>query len=396
MIASLSQAVLPARSASPVVRHLSLVLQDGTVFEGTSFGAHAPTAGEVVFNTGMVGYPESLSDPSYAGQILVFTYPLIGNYGVPERGRWESERVQVRGLVIAGYHGEEPRHWEAEQTLSTWLQESGVPAMSGVDTRRLTRHLRHQGVMLGKLLPDGADIAWYDPNEDDLVATVTSGVPTYSGAGDVTIGIYDCGAKRGMQEALLAEGACVVNIPYGHDPFVLPQPIDGLLISNGPGDPQQAKRAVEVAEQAMARRLPILGICLGNQILALAAGATVHKLKFGHRGQNQPTEDVLAGRCFITSQNHGFAVDETTLPDGWSPWMRNLNDGSNEGIRHHNGLWTAVQFHPEARPGPTDTAFILSDFVARVRDVKLHGSTAHETSSFKHTSPLDGSPSKTL
>lgn len=332
------------------------------MFQGRGFGFPSSSSGEVVFNTGMVGYPEALTDPSYRGQILVLTYPLVGNYGVPDRtavedlhASFESDAIQVAGLVVAEVAGAYS-HWSASSSLSDWLTEQSVPGLSGIDTRALTKRLRERGVMLGKLIGDD-DVALRDPNQENLVAAVSVKQPVLYGTGNRRVVLVDCGTKHSIVRNLVDRGLSVLRVPWDYD--FLTEDFDALMISNGPGDPKMCGATIEHVRAAMERRRPILGVCLGNQILALAAGADTYKLKFGHRGQNQPCGQVGTSRCFITSQNHGFAVDEQTLPSDWEPWFRNLNDGTNEGIRHRSQPFMSVQFHPEAAPGPLDTTFLF-------------------------------------
>jgi carbamoyl-phosphate synthase small subunit len=356
-----------------------LVLADGTVFPGQMFGAPVECEGEVVFTTGMVGYPECLTDPSYRGQILVFTYPLIGNYGVPARElvngiptRFESDRIQVRGLVVARYCPE-PSHHESAQSLGDWLAAEGVPGIEGVDTRALTQRLRTEGVVQGRILHAGSAAqararAVMGEPAVDLVAEVSVSSPQIlypvGGQTGPTVAVLDCGVKNNILRALLARGAGVVRLPWDSDPAACGAPVDGVLISNGPGDPKDAAPTVATVRRLLEREVPTFGICYGNQVLALAAGADTFKLKWGHRGQNQPCIDLDSGRCYITSQNHGYSVDEQTLPDGWEPWFRNANDQTNEGIRHRRKPFSAVQFHPEAHPGPEDMGYLIDDFLA--------------------------------
>lgn len=344
-------------------RSALLTLEDGHVFEGFSFGYEGASAGEVVFNTGMVGYPESLTDPSYYGQILVLTYPLIGNYGVPEfkfgNDNFESDRIQVKGLIVADY-SETYSHWDARQSLAEWLTTHKVPALSGIDTRYLTQILREKGTMLGKI-EFGEPIEFYDPNRQNIVAEVTCPEPQISGRGNRRIALIDCGCKRSIVTALERRNCEVLRLPWDAD--LSGYDFSGLLISNGPGDPQMCTATIEAARLALKNDIPTLGICLGNQILALAAGAKTYKLKYGHRSQNQPVVDRLSGRCFITSQNHGFAVDDRSLPEDWQVWFSNLNDRTNEGLIHRSGRFMSVQFHPEAAPGPLDTTFIFNRFL---------------------------------
>jgi carbamoyl-phosphate synthase small subunit len=343
-----------------------LVLEDGSVFPGRAFGFPSAGSGEVVFNTGMVGYPEALTDPSYRGQILVLTYPLVGNYGVPARNglngldaSFESDAIQVAGLVVAEA-ASTYSHWSAARSLGDWLAEEAVPGLAGVDTRALTKRLRERGVMLGKLVGED-DVEMRDPNLENLVAAVSVKEPMIYGTGHRRVVLVDCGCKHSIIRSLVDRGLSVLRVPWDYD--FLAEDFDALVISNGPGDPKTCVPTIEHVRRAMERGRPILGVCLGNQILALAAGADTYKLKFGHRGQNQPCGRVGTPRCYITSQNHGYAVDEQTLAGDWEPWFRNLNDGTNEGIRHRARPFMSVQFHPEAAPGPLDTMFLFDELV---------------------------------
>lgn len=350
-----------------------MALADGTVFEGVGFGAVADIGGEVVFNTGIVGYPESLTDPSYRGQILCQTYPLVGNYGV-DPARFESERPQVAGYVVSELCAR-PSHATSRKTLDDWLRESGVPGIAGVDTRALTKRLRAHGVMTGLLAASGRSLdparlrrearAVPDPNARDLVAEVTTPeIRIYNPRASRTVVLLDCGAKMGIVRALVRRGVSVVRVPADTDAArILAFGPQGAVISNGPGNPERAGAAVATARRLLAERVPLFGICLGNQVLALAAGGATYKLPFGHRGQNQPCLEEGTSRCHITSQNHGFAVDASRLPRGWAPWFRNANDGTNEGIRLRRRPVFGVQFHPEAAPGPTDTEFLFDLFL---------------------------------
>jgi len=349
-----------------------LILHDGTEFAGSMFGAEGAIAGEVVFNTGMVGYPETLTDPSYRGQILVLTYPLIGNYGVPGDQRdefdlpahFESERVQITGLVISTLSSD-TSHWSAERALDDWLRDAGVPAIQGVDTRALAKKIRDHGAMLGKLVPRGHDLAWHDPNQTNLVAEVSLPEPRSYGRDGPRLVLVDTGVKANIIRQLVSRGARVLRVPWDYDFFK--EEFDGLFLSNGPGDPKMVDTTVRHVRRALDEKVPTLGICLGNQLLALAAGADTYKLKFGHRSQNQPCIEVGTRRCYVTSQNHGYAVNGATLPEGWREWFVNANDGTNEGIRHEYKLARSVQFHPEAAPGPTDTMALFDRFLEMIR-----------------------------
>jgi carbamoyl-phosphate synthase small subunit len=338
-----------------------LVLEDGSVFRGHSLGYPRSAAGEVVFNTGMVGYTEALTDPSYRGQIMTLTYPLIGNYGVPEA--FESPKIQATGLVVSEL-ATEYSHATALKSLPQWLNDERIPCIAGVDTRALTKRLREKGCMLGKIVVGDADVPFYDPNRDNLVAAVSDPRKVvYQGTGK-TVVLIDCGAKGSIIEELRARGATVIRVPWDYD--FLKEDFDAVFISNGPGDPTACTETIKNIKAAMELGRPIMGICLGNQLMALAAGANTYKLKFGHRGHNQPCVEEGSGRCYITSQNHGFAVDEKTLPAGWHAWFRNANDGSNEGLRHSSKPFLSVQFHPEAAPGPVDSRYLFDQFVSMI------------------------------
>jgi carbamoyl-phosphate synthase small subunit len=345
--------------------HGTLELEDGSMFEGTSFGYAGETAGEVVFSTGMVGYPEAFTDPSFAGQILTMTYPLIGNYGVPSRALWEHDKIHVGGLIVSDYI-DTPSHPESMMTLSTWLQEEKVPALIIKDTRLLTKHIRTHGTMLGKIVFD-TDIPFYDPNDDNLISQVSVRHIEEEGNGDTTIVLIDCGGKRNIVRSLIARNVRVITVPWDYDLFspTCDFAFDGIVVSNGPGNPKMAKQTIQTIRTALDHQVPILGICLGHQLLALAAGGDTYKLKFGHRSQNQPCLLHSTKRCYITTQNHGFAVG--TLPSEFSPWFINANDGSNEGMQHTRLPFLSVQFHPEAAPGPTDTEWIFDYFLKQVR-----------------------------
>ncbi|MBQ0057702.1 MAG: glutamine-hydrolyzing carbamoyl-phosphate synthase small subunit [Bacteroidales bacterium] len=355
---------------------VSLVLDDGHVFKGYSFGYEKAVNGEVVFNTAMMGYPESLTDPSYSGQILVTTFPLVGNYGVPSMSVdvnglscfYESEKIHVRALVVSDY-SQQFSHWNAERSLADWLKSEQVVGIEGIDTRELTKLLREKGSMKGKIVFDGGeDIPFEDPNLVNQVAIVSTREVKRFGNGSKRVCLVDMGVKQNIIRCLLRHDVEITMVPWDYDFNADGTAYDGLFISNGPGDPNLCSKTVEHVREFMKTGKPIYGICMGNQILSLAAGAKVTKLKYGHRGHNQPVQRYENGKpttqCYITSQNHGFAVDNNTIPADWEPLFINMNDGSNEGIRHKTMPWFSAQFHPEASSGPTDTEFIFSQFTS--------------------------------
>jgi carbamoyl-phosphate synthase small subunit len=348
-----------------------LLLLDGSEFLGYSFGYPKNTNGEVVFNTGMVGYPETMTDPSYRGQILVCTYPLIGNYGIPNDDRenglyknFESEGIHVRALVISDYSFEYS-HWSAVKSLSDWMKEQKIPGIYGIDTRQLTKKLREEGTMPGKILVDDSEMDFEDPNQKDLVSDVSIKEPVEYSKGKKKVVIVDCGSKNNIFQAFIRRNISILRVPYDYD--FSKEKANGILISNGPGDPKMCKVTVENTRRAIEKGIPILGICLGSQILGLAAGADTYKLKYGHRGHNQPCNESGTKRCYITSQNHGYAIRTETLPEDWREWFNNDNDGTNEGIIHISKAIFGAQFHPEASPGPDDTEFIFDMFVRSLK-----------------------------
>ena len=340
-----------------------LILKDGEIFEGQSFGYEEARSGELVFSTGMVGYPESLTDPSYEGQILVSTYPIIGSYGVPDKKFWESDRIHVSGLIVSQYI-DTPSHFQSKMTLSQWLKNEKIPALEIKDTRFLTQKLRDGGAQLAKIIFN-KDIDFDDPNKKNLVAIVSTPGVSKEGKGTKNIVIIDCGNKRNITRSLLNRGVKVIIVPWDFDIFSLKEKFDGVLISNGPGDPKMCQPTIETIKKVMAKKIPLLGICLGNQILALASGGDTYKMKFGHRGQNQPCLMVGTKKCFLTTQNHGFAIGK--IPTGFKPWFINANDNTNEGIIHERLPFMSVQFHPEACPGPTDTEWIFDYFIKKIQ-----------------------------
>lgn len=347
-----------------------LILEDKSIFIGKSFGAETSSAGEVVFSTGMTGYPESLTDSSYKGQILILTYPLIGNYGVPDKKYWESDGIKVSGLIVSNYI-DTPSHFQNRITLSQWLKKENIPALEIEDTRFLTQKIRTKGTMLGKIIfnpEQSRRIAFYNPDKDNLVAQVSTSkiidLKPSSKTKTKTILLIDCGAKENIAKCFIKRGIRVVIVPWDFDPFSSKTKFDGIVISNGPGDPKKADKTISTIKKALDKKIPILGVCLGNQLLALAAGGDTKKLKFGHRSQNQPCLLEGSDRCYITTQNHGFAVNK--IPKGFKPWFINANDGSNEGIIHTKLPFMSVQFHPEANPGPVDTEWIFDYFLKRI------------------------------
>ncbi len=345
-------------------RGASLKLEDGTEYFGKSFGAEVNSSGEVVFNTGMAGYPESLTDPSYFGQILVLTYPIIGNYGVPPREFFESGKIWIKGLIVQNYI-DKPSHFESLKTLGQWLKEEGIPGICGIDTRALTLKIREHGVMLGKVAISNQQsaISQYDPNLQNVLPFVSRKTVQTYGEGKKTIVLIDCGDKENIIRSFVKRKVKVCVVPWDFDPLKSGFKFDGVMISNGPGDPKLAKETIKNIEKLLNKNIPTFGICLGSQLLALASGADTYKLKFGHRGQNQPVLDILNNRALITSQNHGFAVDTKTLKPEWVEWFVNLNDGTNEGIRHKSKPFMSIQFHPEASPGPTDADYLFDEFL---------------------------------
>ena len=355
-------------------RKARLVLEDGTIYEGTSFGYEKSVSGEVVFYTAMTGYPESLTDPSYAGQILVPTYPMIGNYGVPVDDVkdgiskfFESDKIHCKALVISDYSSRFS-HWNSQKSLGDWLKEQQIPGLFGIDTRALTQKLRDNGAMLGKILFDDEEISFYDPNRDNLVAQVSTRKIMEYGNGRHKVILLDCGVKNNILRCLLQRDVSVKRVPWDYD--FTQEDCDGIFLSNGPGDPAMCEEAIVHIRKALQGDIPIMGICLGNQLMARAAGAETYKLKYGHRSHNQPVMRPGSSRCHITSQNHGFAIDERTLPAEWEPLFVNVNDGTNEGIRHRTKPFFSAQFHPEASSGPVDTEFLFDDFIQAMTAVK--------------------------
>ncbi|HPM12059.1 MAG TPA: glutamine-hydrolyzing carbamoyl-phosphate synthase small subunit [Bacteroidales bacterium] len=356
----------------PDFKKVRLVLADGTEYHGYSFGHETSISGEVVFNTAMTGYVESLTDPSYRGQILVATYPLIGNYGVPGKQLdanniplfYESDQIQVSGLVVSDYSFEHS-HWNAEKSLADWFKEHKLPGIYGIDTRALTKKLRESGTMLGKILFDNQDVAMFDPGVENVVAEVSVKEPVIYGSGSRKILLVDCGVKNNIIRCFLKRDAQVIRVPWDYD--FSDMEYDGLFISNGPGNPEVIQKTVDNIRKALEKRNnPVFGICMGNLLLGLASGARTYKLKYGHRSHNQPVQQVGTHRCFITSQNHGYTVDIEQISGDWELLFVNNNDGTCEGIRHKTRPIFSAQFHPEATGGPTDTEILFDDFLDMV------------------------------
>ena len=354
------------------MKNVTLVLEDGTKFHGQSFGYDAPVAGEVVFNTAMMGYPESLTDPSYAGQLMTLTYPLVGNYGVPpfsiEENTlatfMESDKIYASAIIVADY-SEQYSHWNAVESLADWLKREKVPGITGIDTRQLTKVLREHGVMMGKIIfDDQPDIipeaAYEGVNWVDRVSC--KDIIRYNEGAGKKVVLVDCGVKNNIIRCLINRGVEVIRVPWNYD--YTSMDFDGLFLGNGPGDPDMCEDAVNIIRKQMSQsRKPICGICMGNQLLAKAGGATIYKLKYGHRSHNQPVREVGTNRCYVTSQNHGYAVDAKTLGSEWRELFVNMNDGSNEGVCHKTNPWFTSQFHPEACSGPVDTEFMFDRFI---------------------------------
>jgi len=336
-----------------------LILASGEIFPGYSpQWQKDPFFGEVVFCTGMTGYVESLTDPSYAGQILIFTYPLIGNYGVSPKQTWESKKIQVSGIGVA-HLSEFTSHWDSEKSLLNWLEEERIPLITGIDTRELTKHLRKTGVALGAIAQKVPD-AFFDPNQNHLVKQVSCKKKVKLGSGKKRVIAIDCGIKENILRYFSKYPIEIIRVPFDYD--YSEEPFDALFISNGPGDPSQCTETIAILKKALQKQKPTFGICLGAQILALAIGAKTYKLKFGHRGQNHPCLDIEQNKAILTSQNHGYAIDEKTLPSDWRVTFRSLNDQSVEGISHKTLPFFAVQFHPENHPGPVDAEYLFDHF----------------------------------
>ncbi|TID15154.1 carbamoyl-phosphate synthase arginine-specific small chain [Venturia nashicola] len=373
------------RSTPVTYDRATFTIKDGKTYTGKSFGANRNISGEAVFTTSLVGYPESMTDPSYRGQILVFTQPLIGNYGVPSAARdehgllryFESANIQASGIVVADYAAKHS-HWTAVESLSEWCVREGVPAISGVDTRDIVTFLREQGSSLGRITigeeyDADEDEAYVDPEAINLVKRVSTKAPFHvsSNVGNLHVALIDCGVKENILRSLVSRGASVTCFPYDYPIHKVAHHFDGVFLSNGPGDPTHCQETVYNLRKLMeSSQIPIMGICMGHQLLALAAGARTIKLKYGNRAHNIPALDLTTGKCHITSQNHGYAVDTTTLPPDWKEYFVNLNDSSNEGMIHKSRPIFSAQFHPEAKGGPLDSAFLFDSYIDNVAKYK--------------------------
>lgn len=369
----------------------TFTIRDGPVFHGKSFGANTNVSGEAVFSTGMVGYPESMTDPSYRGQILVFTQPLIGNYGVPSSTRdeynllkyFESPHIQCIGVVVSDV-ALKYSHWTAVESLNEWCTREGIAAITGVDTRAIVTYLREQGsslarITVGEEYDADEDEAYIDPGEINLVHKVSTKAPFHISSAvdsDLHVAVIDCGVKENILRSLVNRGASVTVFPYDYPIHKIAHHFDGIFISNGPGDPTHCASTVYHLKKTMeSYNGPIFGICLGHQLLALASGAKTVKLKYGNRAHNIPALDLITGKCHITSQNHGYAVDPKTLPSHFKEYFVNLNDQSNEGMIHTSRPIFSTQFHPEAKGGPLDSAFLFDKYFEDIRAYKSNPET---------------------
>lgn len=365
-----------------------LILSDGSCFNGQMIGAPLRASGEMVFTTGMVGYSEAITDPSYFGQILCFTYPLVGNYGIPDFPKGSSESLLPLGFesskphtaaVVISIDSPEVFHWNSFQCLDRWLKRYNVPGIIGVDTRHLVQKIRSNRNLLGRIEPEFAEgvrtlgtmdtassnLAFFDPGMHEIIPEVSTSERRLLGKGSKRIGLIDCGVKWNIIRQIISYGFEIELLPWDTDLSTCD--CDAWLISNGPGDPSRSGFLPERVKTLLVDNRPILGICLGHQILALAAGARTRRMNYGHRSHNQPVYLVGSRKGYMTSQNHGYVIDEATLPENWDIWFRNINDDSIEGIRHKDKPFFSVQFHPEASGGPCDTAWIFEKVLSEVK-----------------------------
>ena len=356
-----------------------LLLEDGTKYFGQGFGKPSTTVGEVVFNTGMVGYTESLTDPSYGGQLLSFTYPLIGNYGVPDYSdldefslptHFESTKIQPNGIIINELC-ESPNHWSSTRTFDEWLKSEEITGICNIDTRSLTLKIRESGVMMGvisyeqnNVAPDSILSKAKSYETFEFFKHVSTKSPKVYGNHKDNVVILDFGVKNGIIRNVLKQNYSAIVVPYNYSfEQIMKYNPKGIIVSNGPGDPQRCTEYLDTINRICNSSIPTLGICLGHQLISLALGASTYKLQYGHRGQNKSCRDLISGRSYVTSQNHGYAVDLSSLSNtDLQPWFVNLDDDSLEGIRHKNNSCIAVQFHPEAHPGPYDTSYVFDVF----------------------------------
>ena len=348
----------------------TLILEDGTRYEGTLFGHKAPVTGEVVFTTGMTGYQETLTDPSYCGQIVCMTYPLMGNVGINDIDS-ESAGVRMRGFIVSELC-DTPSNWQMKKTLDQYLDEQGVTGLCGVDTRALTRHVREYGTLRGRIVegePTEADLALVRAHEmhDQVAQCTCKEAYDVQGDGAYTVAVLDFGLKRGILRALLSRGCTLRVFPADTDAqTILDSGCDGVMLTNGPGDPQDNPKAIKTIRELMGKK-PMFGICLGHQLMALAMGGRTVQMKYGHHGANHPVKDLARGTCSVTAQNHGFMVDPDQLPTGAVVSHLNWNDQTVEGVRYTDKNAFSVQFHPEACGGPCETAYLFDDFIAMIK-----------------------------
>lgn len=372
---------IPIKKAKYASKFGKLILEDGTVFEGMGFGYSTAVFGEAVFNTGMSGYTEALTDPSYSGQILTLTYPLVGNYGVPDplakdesgiKKYFESDKIQVRGLVVHEL-SLTASHWNLSMTLDEWLYNEKIPGISGIDTRELTTKLRTKGVMMAALAVSEKEIDEKEIkeklasakkyNDDEFMGVVSTKEPQIFGSEKDSIVVVDTGVKNAILRNVRALGYKVIKVPWNYSiEKILSYNPKGVILSNGPGDPIKCTDTMKTAKVLIEKNIPTLGICLGAQILGLAGGASTYKLKYGHRGQNKSCIDLDTNQVYVTSQNHGYCIDPESLKKtDFRLWFTNADDKTVEGIKHKQKKLIAVQFHPEASPGPFDCMFVFEE-----------------------------------